>query len=203
CAWPEPHDRHTAEFCENGAKAVAEEATERRITADFFARHAVDDLSWRSGYWLGQQGRLTTPVLLDRGATHYRPVSWEEAFDLVADELAALDSPDEAAFYTSGRTSNEAAFAYQLFARMLGTNNLPDCSNMCHESSSVALSETIGIGKGSVSLDDIHAAQLLVDIGQNPGTNHPRRLTALERAKRDGAAIEAGSPQPGGRKREE
>ncbi len=196
CAWPEGKKRHTAEFCENGAKAVAEEATERRITPDFFSRHSIDDLNWRSGYWLGQQGRLTTPVLLDRGASHYRPVSWDEAFGLVAEELAALDSADNAAFYTSGRTSNEAAFLYQLFARKLGTNNLPDCSNMCHESSGVALSETIGIGKGSVSLDDVHEADLIIVAGQNPGTNHPRMLSALEKAKKSGATIVTVNPLP-------
>ncbi|MFS3127979.1 FdhF/YdeP family oxidoreductase [Nocardioides sp. Bht2] len=196
CAWPEADDRHTAEFCENGAKAVAEEATERRITTDFFARHSISDLNWRSGYWLGQQGRLTEPMLLEKDAEHYRPISWADAFGLVAEELAALDGPDQAAFYTSGRTSNEAAFAYQLFARKLGTNNLPDCSNMCHESSGVALTETIGIGKGSVSLDDIHDADLIVVAGQNPGTNHPRMLSALEKAKQAGATIVSINPLP-------
>src|SRR4051794_11240038 len=174
CAWPEGKKRHAAEFCENGAKAVAEEATERRITPEFFAQHGIDDLAWRSGYWLGQQGRLTAPMFLDRDATHYRPISWSDAFALIADDIAALDNPNGAAFYTSGRASNEAAFAYQLFARKLGTNNLPDCSNMCHESSGVALTETIGIGKGSVSLDDVHEADLIIVAVQNPGTNHPR-----------------------------
>ena len=138
CAWPEPGHRHKAEFCENGAKAVAEEATLRRVTPEFFAAHSVEDLATRSGYWLGQQGRLTHPMYLPEGAEHYEPVTWERAFDIVAEELTALASPDEALFYTSGRTSNEAAFLYQLFAREFGTNNLPDCSNMCHESSGSA-----------------------------------------------------------------
>ncbi|PYC70990.1 hypothetical protein C7C46_27145 [Streptomyces tateyamensis] len=196
CAWPEPDKPHTAEFCENGAKAVAEEATERRITAEFFAAHPVAELAERSGYWLGQQGRLTQPVLLEEGATHYTPVSWERAFEIVAEELRALDTPDGAAFYTSGRTSNEAAFAYQLFARRLGTNNLPDCSNMCHESSGSALVETLGVGKGSVSLKDLYQADLIIVAGQNPGTNHPRMLSALERAKRAGATIVSVNPLP-------
>ena len=196
CAWPEPDHTHTAEFCENGAKAVAEEATLRRIGPEFFAEHSVADLADRSGYWLGQQGRLTTPMLLDEGATHYTPIGWDAALQLVADELKALDTPDAAAFYTSGRTSNEAAFAFQLFARQLGTNNLPDCSNMCHESSGSALSETIGVGKGSVSLKDLYQADLIIVAGQNPGTNHPRMLSALERAKRAGARIVSVNPLP-------
>ncbi|MFE2912343.1 FdhF/YdeP family oxidoreductase [Kitasatospora indigofera] len=196
CAWPEPGKTHAAEFCENGAKAVAEEATERRITAEFFAAHPVAELAERSGYWLGQQGRLTEPMLLDEGGTHYTPVSWERAFAIVAEELKALDTADGAAFYTSGRTSNEAAFAYQLFARRLGTNNLPDCSNMCHESSGSALVETLGVGKGSVSLKDLHQADLIIVAGQNPGTNHPRMLSALERAKRAGAKIVSVNPLP-------
>lgn len=196
CAWPEPDKPHKAEFCENGAKAVAEEATERRITAAFFAEHPVSELAERSGYWLGQQGRLTEPMLLEEGADHYTPVSWQRAFAIVAEELTALDSPDGAAFYTSGRTSNEAAFAYQLFARRLGTNNLPDCSNMCHESSGSALVETLGVGKGSVSLKDLYQADLIIVAGQNPGTNHPRMLSALERAKRAGAAIVSVNPLP-------
>ncbi|GAA2117405.1 FdhF/YdeP family oxidoreductase [Kitasatospora saccharophila] len=196
CAWPEPDKPHLAEFCENGAKAVAEEATERRITPAFFAEHPVAALAERSGYWLGQQGRLTTPMLLDEGATHYAPIGWDDAFALIAEELTALDSPNEAAFYTSGRTSNEAAFAYQLFARRLGTNNLPDCSNMCHESSGSALTETLGVGKGSVSLKDLYQADLIVVAGQNPGTNHPRMLSALERAKRAGAKIVSVNPLP-------
>ncbi|KAB8168757.1 FdhF/YdeP family oxidoreductase [Streptomyces sp. 3MP-14] len=196
CAWPEPAKPHRAEFCENGAKAVAEEATKRRVTPAFFAEHPLSELAERSGYWLGQRGRLTEPMYLAEGATHYRPIGWDEAFDLVAEELAALDSPDEAVFYTSGRTSNEAAFLYQLFAREFGTNNLPDCSNLCHESSGSALTETLGVGKGSVLLEDLHRAELIVVAGQNPGTNHPRMLSALERAKRGGARIITVNPLP-------
>ncbi|MET9145280.1 FdhF/YdeP family oxidoreductase [Streptomyces sp. NPDC004042] len=196
CAWPEPEHRHTAEFCENGAKAVAEEATLRRVTPEFFAAHPVSDLAGRSGYWLGQQGRLTHPMYLPEGADHYESVTWERAFGIVAEEIAALSSPDEAVFYTSGRTSNEAAFLYQLFARELGTNNLPDCSNMCHESSGSALSETIGVGKGSVLLEGLHQADLIIVAGQNPGTNHPRMLSALEKAKANGAKIISVNPLP-------
>ncbi|GGM88351.1 FdhF/YdeP family oxidoreductase [Streptomyces fuscichromogenes] len=196
CAWPEPDHRHAAEFCENGAKAVAEEATLRRVTPEFFAAHSVADLHHRSGYWLGQQGRLTHPMYLAEGAEHYEPVSWERAFDIIGEEIEALSSPDEAVFYTSGRTSNEAAFLYQLFARELGTNNLPDCSNMCHESSGSALTETIGIGKGSVHLEDLYKADLIIVAGQNPGTNHPRMLSALEKAKANGARIISVNPLP-------
>jgi molybdopterin-dependent oxidoreductase alpha subunit len=196
CAWPDPDHRHTFEFCENGVKAVAEEATPRRVDVEFFAEHPVSELAERTDYWLGQQGRLTEPMLLEAGGTHYRPVSWSEAFSVIAEELAAMSSPHEAVFYTSGRTSNEAAFAYQLFARKLGTNNLPDCSNMCHESSGAALSETIGIGKGSVLLEDLYQSELIVICGQNPGTNHPRMLSALERAKREGARIVSVNPLP-------
>ncbi|GAA2648699.1 FdhF/YdeP family oxidoreductase [Streptomyces lunalinharesii] len=196
CAWPEGDKRHAAEFCENGAKAVAEEATLRRVTPDFFAAHPVADLATRSGYWLGQQGRLTHPMYLAEGAERYEPVTWDRAFDLVAEELTALDSPDEAVFYTSGRTSNEAAFLYQLFAREFGTNNLPDCSNMCHESSGSALTDTLGVGKGSVLLEDLYKADLIIVAGQNPGTNHPRMLTALEKAKAGGAKIISINPLP-------
>ncbi|CDR11584.1 FdhF/YdeP family oxidoreductase [Streptomyces iranensis] len=196
CAWPEPDKRHAAEFCENGAKAVAEEATLRRVTPDFFAAHPVADLATRSGYWLGQQGRLTQPMYLPEGAERYEPVTWDRAFDIIADELTALGSPDEAVFYTSGRTSNEAAFLYQLFAREFGTNNLPDCSNMCHESSGSALTETLGVGKGSVLLEDLYKADLIVVAGQNPGTNHPRMLSALEKAKANGAKIISINPLP-------
>jgi formate dehydrogenase major subunit len=195
CAWPdpEPGERKAAEFCENGAKAVAEEATTRRVDADFFAEHSLADLEQRTEYWLGQQGRLTHPMVRRSGSSHYEPISWDDAFGLIARQLQRIE-PDEAIFYTSGRTSNEAAFAYQLFVRAYGTNNLPDCSNMCHESTGTALAETIGIGKGSVSLSDIHDAELIVISGQNPGTNHPRMLTALEVAKKRGAKILAINP---------
>jgi formate dehydrogenase major subunit len=194
CAWPDPAHTSPFEFCENGAKAIAEEATERRLTAEFFAAHTLPELDRASDYWLGQQGRLTEPMVRHAGREHYEPIGWDTAFDLIAARLNALASPDRAVFYTSGRTSNEAAFLYQLLARTSGTNNLPDCSNMCHESSGVALSESIGIGKGTVSLDDIHHARLILVIGQNPGTNHPRMLAALERAKRNGARIVSINP---------
>lgn len=198
CAWPEPPAGHRshAEFCENGAKAVAEEATLRRVDAGFFAAHPISELAQRSGYWLGQQGRLTEPMVRRPGADHYTPISWDGAVALFAGELRDCADPDQAVFYTSGRTSNEAAFLWQLLARAYGTNNLPDCSNMCHESSGVALSATIGVGKGTVTLEDIHQAKLIVVVGQNPGTNHPRMLTALERAKRAGATILAVNPLP-------
>jgi len=196
CAWPDPspEHRHTAEFCENGAKAVAFEGDTRRAGPEFFAAHGLADLETRTEHWMGQQGRLTHPMVKRDGGTHYEPIGWGEAFALVAEHLNGLRSPDEAVFYTSGRTSNEAAFVYQLFSRAYGTNNLPDCSNMCHESTSVGLADTIGIGKGSVSLDDVHDADLIVISGQNPGTNHPRMLSALEIAKRNGAKIIAINP---------
>jgi formate dehydrogenase major subunit len=196
CAWPDPDPghRHTAEFCENGAKAVAEEATVRRVGPDLFAAHSVAELRERTDYWLGQQGRITEPMVLRAGATHYQPIAWDDAFALIGRHLNALAGPDEAIFYTSGKVSNEAAFAFQLFVRAYGTNNLPDCSNMCHESTSVGLAEVIGIGKGSVSLEDLYKAELIVVAGQNPGTNHPRMLSALEEAKRRGAKILAINP---------
>lgn len=196
CAWPDPspEHRHTAEFCENGAKAVTEEATLRRVGPEFFREHSMADLHDKSDYWLGQQGRITEPMVLRDGATHYEPIAWDEAFELIGRHLNGLASPDEAIFYTSGKTSNEAAFAYQLFARAYGTNNLPDCSNMCHESTSVGLAEVIGIGKASVTFEDVHTADLIVIAGQNPGTNHPRMLTALEIAKENGAKVIAINP---------
>lgn len=197
CAWPEePGGRRLAEFCENGAKAVAEEATRRLVTPEFFAAHSLADLAAKPEYWLSQQGRLTHPMLFRKGDTHYRPVGWDEAFAVIAENLRALPSPDEAVFYTSGRTSNEAAFLYQLLVRSFGTNNLPDCSNMCHESSGTALVESIGIGKGSVTVDDIEHADVIVIAGQNPGTNHPRMLSVLAKAKANGARIIAVNPLP-------
>jgi len=191
CAWPDPdpEHRHKAEFCENGAKAVAEEATTARATPEFFAKYRIVDLDARSEHWLGQQGRITHPMIKRPGASHYEPIEWDEAYGVIATELQALDDPNRGLFYTSGRTSNEAAFAYQLFVRAFGTNNLPDCSNMCHESTSVALAESIGIGKASVTLSDVYNAELIILAGQNPGTNHPRMLSALEIAKRKGAKI--------------
>ena len=197
CAWPDPDDKRSiTEFCENGAKAVAEEATLERVTPHFFAQWSVHDLAAQSDFWLGKRGRLTHPMWLRPHATHYEPISWDDAFALIAHELNALDSPDEAVFYTSGRTSNEAAFLYQLFVRQLGTNNLPDCSNMCHESSGCALTETIGVGKGTVTLDDFEKADAIIVIGQNPGTNHPRMLTALEKAAHNGCKIVSINPLP-------
>jgi molybdopterin-dependent oxidoreductase alpha subunit len=195
CAWPDPDRRKAAEFCENGAKAVAWEATRKRVTAEFFAANSVAELRARPDHWLEHNGRLTEPMYLAPGATHFAPISWDDALALSAERLRALPDPNRAVFYTSGRASNEAAFVYQLLARRLGTNNLPDCSNMCHESSGKALNDTIGVGKGTVTLDDIaqHAA-LIVIVGQNPGTNHPRMLTALEDAKKRGARIVAINP---------
>ena len=197
CAWPEPdRERSHFEFCENGAKHVADEATTKRVTPEFFKQWSVADLAQQSDQWLGAQGRITHPMLLHRGATHYEQVSWDDAFELIAGELNSLNYPDQAIFYTSGRTSNEAAFLYQLFVRQFGTNNLPDCSNMCHESSGSALTETIGVGKGTVTLEDFDQAQAIFVIGQNPGTNHPRMLSALERAKRHGCRLVHINPLP-------
>lgn len=194
CAWPDPDDeRSRFEFCENGAKAVATEITTKRADRDFFARHSVAELAGQTDLWLNDAGRLTEPMLRDEGATHYRPVSWDEALGIIAEEINAGE-PNESIFYTSGRASNEAAFCYQLFVRQLGTNNLPDCSNMCHESSGAALKETIGIGKGTVTLEEIETTDCLMIMGQNPGTNHPRMLTSLEKAVQRGAKIIAVNP---------
>ncbi|MBO0841822.1 MAG: FdhF/YdeP family oxidoreductase [Nocardioides sp.] len=197
CAWPDPDRRKAAEFCENGAKAVAWEATRKRVGREFFAEHSVADLLEHDDHWLEHQGRLTEPMYVPPGGTHYEPISWDDAFALIADRLRAMPDPNRAVFYTSGRASNEAAFLYQLLARRLGTNNLPDCSNMCHESSGTALSQTIGVGKGTVTYDDIaYESGLILIAGQNPGTNHPRMLTALEEAKKHGAQIVAINPLP-------
>ncbi|MEP7107893.1 MAG: FdhF/YdeP family oxidoreductase [Ferruginibacter sp.] len=198
CAWPDPDDERSAiaEYCENGAKAIAEEATTKQVNAAFFAVNPVQELSLLTDFEIGRKGRITEPMFLSRGATHYQPISWEGAFKKIADTLNNLASPDEAIFYTSGRTSNEAAFLYQLFVRQYGTNNLPDCSNMCHESSGVALGESLGIGKGSVTLEDLYEAEVIMILGQNPGTNHPRMLTALQKAKANGALIISVNPLP-------
>lgn len=198
CAWPDPDDERSVigEYCENGVKAIAEEAQKKKITADFFAIHGVEEIGTWTDFEIGKQGRLTEPMLLREGAKYYEPVSWDAAFEMIAREMHNMESPDEAVFYTSGRTSNEAAFLYQLFVRMSGSNNLPDCSNMCHESSGAGLNETIGVGKGTVSLEDIHHAELLIIMGQNPGTNHPRMLAALEKCKKNGGKIIAINPLP-------
>ncbi len=190
CAWPDPDKRSKlGEFCENGVKAIAEEAQSRLAGTDFFSKYSIEELKTKSDYWLGQQGRLERPMVIRQGHSNYKPIEWNEAFDLIGGHLKGLDHPDKAVFYTSGRTSNEAAFLYQLFVRKFGTNNLPDCSNMCHESSGVGLSETLGIGKGSVTLTDFEEAEIILIFGQNPGTNHPRMLNSLEKAKRNGAKI--------------
>ena len=197
CAWPDPDGSRTpmAEYCENGVKAVAEEATKKRIGAEFFAEHSTDELGTWTDFELGKSGRISQPMFLRSGAKNYTPLTWAEALQRIADKLRSV-APDEAVFYTSGRTSNEAAFVYQLFARQLGTNNLPDCSNMCHESTSKALAEVLGLGKGSVTLEDIHTADLIICMGQNPGTNHPRMLTALEKMKENGGRMISVNPLP-------
>ena len=198
CAWPDPDDERSrlGEYCENGAKAIAEEATSKKLTAQFFDSFSVAELSHLTDYQIGKKGRIAQPMYLPEGATHYKPISWEDAMQVIARNLKSLKSPDEAVFYTSGRTSNEAAFLYQLFVREYGTNNLPDCSNMCHESSGVALTESLGIGKGSVTLEDFYAAEVIIILGQNPGTNHPRMLSALKKAKMNGAQIVSVNPLP-------
>ena len=196
CAWPESQGtRKPAEFCENGAKAVAEENTLRTVTPEFWAEHSIAELATKTEYWLGNQGRITHPMVIRPGDTHYSPIAWQEAFDLIGEHIRA-STPERTVFYTSGRTANETAFMYQLFARSIGTNNLPDCSNMCHESSGSALNPTIGIGKGTVSLEDIHKAELIFVVGQNPGTNHPRMLSALADCKSNGGKIVAVNPLP-------
>ncbi len=194
CAWPDPKNPASIEFCENGARAVADEATRKRVGPAFFEQHSINDLMARSDAWLNAQGRITHPMFKERGADHYREISWDDAFQVIASELNACPSPDEAVFYTSGRTSNEAAFLYQLFVREFGTNNLPDCSNMCHESSGRGLTEVIGTGKGTVRLEDFDHADAIFLIGQNPGTNHPRMLTTLREAKLRGAKLVAINP---------
>ena len=196
CAWPDPEHRTQFEFCENGAKAVADEAMKARITPEFFNKHSVDELAERSDMWLNKQGRLTQPMILKRGASHYTPLSWDEALQHIASKINSMSKPDRSVFYTSGRTSNEAAFLYQAMVRSIGTNNLPDCSNMCHESSGKGLGSTIGIGKGTVHLDDFNHADVIMVIGQNPGTNHPRMLTALRDAKQKGSTIIHINPLP-------
>jgi molybdopterin-dependent oxidoreductase alpha subunit len=194
CAWPDPEHRTMNEYCENGAKALADEAMTATIGAEFFREHSVQDLLAHDDKWFNDQGRLAVPVVLREGSSNYEPISWEDAFRLIADELNGLASPDEAIFYTSGRTSNEAAFLYQLFVRQFGTNNMPDCSNMCHESTSVALAESIGQGKATIRLEDLETTDLVIVIGQNPGSNSPRMLSSLRAAKMHGAKMIAINP---------
>lgn len=189
CAWGEAPESGLVKFCENGAKAVNWEATQRRVDAAFFARYSVSALLKQSDYWLEYQGRLTQPMRYDRSRDHYVPIAWDDAFALVARHLQALDDPDQAEFYTSGRTSNEAAFLYQLFVRAYGSNNFPDCSNMCHEASGVGLKRSIGVGKGTVTLEDFEHADAIFVIGQNPGTNHPRMIEVLRNAVKRGAQV--------------
>lgn len=196
CAWPDPTHRTQFEFCENGAKAVADEATKSRVTPEFFSQYSVQELAEKSDYWLNKRGRLTQPMFLDKGSSHYTPISWDDAFTHIASKIDSMENPDRSVFYTSGRTSNEAAFLYQAMVRSIGTNNLPDCSNMCHESSGKGLGSTIGIGKGTVHLEDFNHANVIMVVGQNPGTNHPRMLTALRDAKQNGATIIHINPLP-------
>ena len=196
CAWPDPEHRTSFEFCENGAKAVADEAMSANVTPAFFKKYSVSDLLKKSDYWLNNQGRLERPMLLKPGSTHYESIDWSDALDLISDSIKSMKSPEYGVYYTSGRTSNEAAFLYQALVRALGTNNLPDCSNMCHESSGKALDESIGIGKGTVHLEDFNHSDLILVIGQNPGTNHPRMLTALRDAKKNGSKIISINPLP-------
>ncbi|MBN9643860.1 FdhF/YdeP family oxidoreductase [Corynebacterium mendelii] len=194
CAWPDPlGHRKAAEFCENGIKAAAEENTTRTAGPDFWAAYSIDELADKTDYWLGQQGRITHPMVLRPGDTHYSPIPWAEAFRLAADHINATD-PDRCVFYTSGRTANETAFLYGVFARCVGTNNLPDCSNMCHESTGKALNPVIGVGKGTVHLEDLHKAELILVMGQNPGSNHPRMLSALETCRKNGGKVVAVNP---------
>ena len=198
CAWPDPDNKRSSlgEYCENGVKAIAEEATTKKVTPKFFKKHSVEELSKWTDYAIGKAGRITEPMYLKENSSYYEAISWEKAFEIIGKKLNSLSSPNEAVFYTSGRTSNEAAYMYQLFTRQLGTNNLPDCSNMCHESSGTALNETLGIGKGSVTLEDLYIAEVIIIMGQNPGTNHPRMLSALEKCKENGGKIITINPIP-------
>ena len=194
CAWGDSPEDGRIKFCENGAKAVNWEATKRGVDADFFARHSVSQLRAQSDYWLEYQGRLTEPMRYDAASDHYRPISWDAAFALIAEHLHALDNPNQAEFYTSGRASNEAAYLYQLFVRAFGSNNFPDCSNMCHEASGVALGQSVGVGKGTVSFADFEHSDAIFVLGQNPGTNHPRMLEPLREAVKRGAQVVCVNP---------
>jgi len=194
CAWPDRQHTSSFEFCENGVKAVAAEATADRATPERIDEHTVSELRSWTDHDLEALGRLTEPLAYDATTDRYRRIGWDEAFATVARHLQALPSPDEAIFYTSGRTSNEAAFLYQLFVREYGTNNFPDCSNMCHEPSGVGMKASVGVGKGTVTLDDFELADCLLIFGQNPGTNHPRMLGELRAASRRGARILSFNP---------
>lgn len=194
CAWPDRNHASSFEFCENGVKAVAAEATARRAGPDLFARHTVTQLAAQSDFWLEDQGRLTHPMVYDAASDKYWPIEWDDAFALIARHLNALPDPNQAIFYTSGRASNEAAFLYQLFVREYGTNNFPDCSNMCHEPSGNGMRAQIGVGKGTVTLEDFEKADAIFIFGQNPGTNHPRMLGELRAAHRRGAKIVSFNP---------
>ena len=195
CAWPNPEEpSKIAEYCENGAKSLADEATSKHIDGNFFKKHSVEELSLLSDYQLNTFGRITEPLVLRANSVHYEPISWQKSYELISEELRKLDNPNQAIFYTSGRSSNEAAYLYGMFARAFGTNNMPDCSNMCHESSGIALSETLGIGKGSIKLEDLYEAEVVIVAGQNPGTNHPRMLSALEKCKQNGGKVVSINP---------
>ncbi|MAU29994.1 MAG: hypothetical protein CMA26_02640, partial [Euryarchaeota archaeon] len=195
CAWPDPDDhRSSFEFCENGAKAFATEATRKRVTPDDLRELSVNELSKLTDMELDKMGRITNPLFLKDGSEHYEEIDWESAFQIIASSISKSENPDDNVFYTSGRASNEAAFLWGTLARQIGTNNLPDCSNMCHESSGVALSGSIGIGKGTVKLSCFEEADLILVIGQNPGTNHPRMLTALAACKENGGSVVSINP---------
>jgi molybdopterin-dependent oxidoreductase alpha subunit len=189
CAWPDKEHTSTFQFCENGAKAVTWEATKKRVPPEFFAAHTVSELREWTDYALENEGRITHPMQYDAASDTYRPVSWEAAFARIGEVMRALPDPNMVEFYTSGRASNEAAFLLQLFAREYGTNNFPDCSNMCHEATSVGLPKSIGIGKGTVSLEDFDHCELIIAIGHNPGTNHPRMMGTLHEVAKRGAPI--------------
>ncbi len=196
CAFPDPDCRRTLEFCENGAKALAFEATKRRVTREFFERYTVSELMAQSDHWLEMQGRLTEPMRYEAASDRYVPCEWDDAFAMIGRHLRALESPHQAEFYTSGRTSNEAAFLYSVFVREFGTNNFPDCSNMCHEPTSRGLPPSIGVGKGTVVMEDFDRAEAIFVIGQNTGTNSPRMMTNLVAARKRGVPIVAVNPMP-------
>ncbi len=190
CAWPTaPEEALSVEICENGIKALAEEISPQNADREFFANYSLAELRGENDYLLGLHGRLSEPMIIRHGETNYQPISWDSALQIIADQLQQLDNPNQAAFYTSGRTSNEAAFLYQLLARQFGTNNLPDSADLCHEASGIALGDTIGIGKGSVKIEDFYQADAIFIFGQNPGSNHPRMLKALQKAAANGCKI--------------